>query len=942
MRNIINPVHTPKGSAASSGTSTARVRGARARAPLASAGSLGLPSLEAQELHGGLMQPQAALTRGGQPSQAQPGGAEDAGIVRPDGGHNQVLNHVAQLNARAAAANQPPTNPPTHSGRPVQRSVGDAVARFEASHPQNTAGASSAPSTASVPDRVQRVIAQARKGGSADLSLGSLASAAAAIGARISGNVAAASPAADSAQQLSSRTNVKKLASALFPNASVPGGFGAGTSHAGGSAPVGGEALPTPSAPAPMPSQAHSAPVTPATVPGEPQGSVGKQQGTGPQVYVVPSQGRASAPRVYVVQRPGDGGHPQVYAVPYQTAGEHTGPAPVPLIPPQATLTPIPGAAPLSPEALASAHRLLAAAYDNLAAAHSHAPAPDGVAAPVGVPSPTPSGTAASANVIPGQATQPQIVVTQTPNAGRVTINIGPRRQVVSRAPVATPQASTAAPTMAPVVQPASAGGASGVASVQGTREDGSAWPTAPSLASVPALGRSTTTAIANSMFSILSNHSQQIHRTIDLEYSVLGGRRSPSVVPPSHSVAQVWYDGVPESVNANYVTKGSNPYSCNVIAAQGPSTNGLADETSSFLALIADHRVDHVVSLDNRNEYRYWPPLSATRQVVLGDRTFELSTLRVAQHDSYDITTLRLKDLNTGQGRIVRAYSFSRWPDQGVPAGPAFDQYMAFTRSINPSTGVGNTIVHCADGAGRSGTQIALWSLMNDIHARRVDRSNLLSSVMQTVWNGRIARGPSFIQSPEQLQLVIDAALSEINRLEGPDVSFGDPLSRSVTNHWLQGGARGGADAAGFAVRQDKPDSGTTSGPLTYSAIQTLLQTGKVASPDRQDALVNPHAWKVMISQLSSAELQRLSAGVFDSASGQVVHLPQELRTVVLETYAELTFPSLVSAHGGFQRAINHVRFSGEFSFDPEKRDALIRCLRQHQRDAGRLGGQS
>ncbi len=1027
------------------------IRGAQGQVSLAHAIGA-IPGGVHPQAPGGPMHPVAALTSGGQ-SQQQPQqapGDGESGVVRPQGPRvGDVRRRAAAINS--GAGSQASTAAPTPTPTPRSgRSIAAAAAAVGAGGSQ---GAPSPVSASDLAARIQRAVTgSGTQAAGALASLGGIASAAAAVGARRAGSsapTAAPSPVAAPVAP-PTRDNVAAMAARLAGTGHMPGaqaGQGAGA--------AGGLSLPVPAAPPPPPGapQApvaglpgmyqvptmgqpipgmppvpvmHYGPAMPPLASGAPLNYVagqqiyiaGQQAPGGPQVYVngqlmagtpqvyVAGQQAASGPQVYVNGQLVAGG-PQVYVAGQQAAGGpqvhiagaqsprgtqvYVNGQPVALIPPQAPLTPVQGTLPgvLSPQALAAAHQNLADAYQNLAIAHGQIPAAQPFAAPP-----------AAAGV------QPQVVVTQ-PGSGRVTVSFRPRQQMVYQpqpmgapqvpAPAAQPAPAPApipvpvqAPVIqAPVIQPAGAGagGVSGAVGGAGLRADGTPWPSVPGMTGiVPALGTASTAAIANSMFSLLRDRTGQIHNANDFVPVVLGGTRTAWIIPPNHSAAQVWFNGVPEAVNANYVTPGPDDYHGNVIAAQGPLRHGPPEELSSFLAMTMDHNVDSIVDMDGRVEHRYWPSLGATRQVTLGDRTFNMTTQRVDQRNGFEIITTRLQEAGSGQEKTVRIYSFHQWPRQGVPTGAvAFRQYMDFTRAVNASSAQGNTVVHCDNGVGVTGTQIVLWQLMSGIHNGSVNRSNLLTSVMDSIWNGRIARGPSFVQTPEQVQLMLDVALAEIQRVEGYAGARADgapqppPRSGTPYQNFPAGGAGqpgpgagqqpvapqpqpaapqpqpaapqpqpqpappqpedgepvdgawGGAAAAGF----DDPTAPLGSQPLTFVAIMDLVLADRIVSPEDRRVLVSPEAWRVMISQLSTQDLYKLASVSIDLlAPLDSSRIPDELRRPVLDAYAEHVAPELLIEHRGFEAAINAVRGNSIYQYDPVMRNTVIRTLQDYQRD--------
>ncbi|KAH9282931.1 Tyrosine-protein phosphatase non-receptor type 9 [Echinococcus granulosus] len=105
----------------------------------------------------------------------------------------------------------------------------------------------------------------------------------------------------------------------------------------------------------------------------------------------------------------------------------------------------------------------------------------------------------------------------------------------------------------------------------------------------------------------------------------------------------------------------------------------------------------------------------------------FVFEVVHVASHpgSDYTRTKLRLKEVKSGQSRIVNHYAFHSWPDHGVPSdSSALLELLAtvqieYAATINRELGYTNAydtpippppiVVHCSAGIGRTGTFIAL-----------------------------------------------------------------------------------------------------------------------------------------------------------------------------------------------------------------------------------------
>ena len=78
-------------------------------------------------------------------------------------------------------------------------------------------------------------------------------------------------------------------------------------------------------------------------------------------------------------------------------------------------------------------------------------------------------------------------------------------------------------------------------------------------------------------------------------------------------------------------------------------------------------------------------------------------------------ISNFRLKNARTGEWRTVTHFHFKGWPDYGVPKD--LNNLVGFIENVRSVLLTKNTncpiVVHCSAGVGRSGTYIALDTLI-------------------------------------------------------------------------------------------------------------------------------------------------------------------------------------------------------------------------------------
>ncbi|VDM18561.1 unnamed protein product [Hydatigera taeniaeformis] len=111
----------------------------------------------------------------------------------------------------------------------------------------------------------------------------------------------------------------------------------------------------------------------------------------------------------------------------------------------------------------------------------------------------------------------------------------------------------------------------------------------------------------------------------------------------------------------------------------------------------------------------------------VSNSSKFVFEVIHVTSHPGVDYTRtkLRLKEVKSGQSRIVNHYAFHSWPDHGVPSDSSAllellnTVQVEYAATINRELGYINAydtpippppiVVHCSAGIGRTGTFIAL-----------------------------------------------------------------------------------------------------------------------------------------------------------------------------------------------------------------------------------------
>ncbi|XP_044012009.1 tyrosine-protein phosphatase 69D isoform X2 [Aphidius gifuensis] len=172
--------------------------------------------------------------------------------------------------------------------------------------------------------------------------------------------------------------------------------------------------------------------------------------------------------------------------------------------------------------------------------------------------------------------------------------------------------------------------------------------------------------------------------------------------------------DGISGSdyINANFVLgyKERKKFIC----AQGPMENTVCD----YWRMIWEHHLELVLMLTNLEEYsktkcaKYWPDKTETKN--FGD----ICVQHIKQRTYSDYVVRELKMTKTGErdARTIIQYHFLVWKDFMAPEHP--HAILRFIKRVNEAYSLekGPILVHCSAGVGRTGTLVALDSLLQQL----------------------------------------------------------------------------------------------------------------------------------------------------------------------------------------------------------------------------------
>lgn len=368
-------------------------------------------------------------------------------------------------------------------------------------------------------------------------------------------------------------------------------------------------------------------------------------------------------------------------------------------------------------------------------------------------------------------------------------------------------------------------------------------------------------------LFDLLRQPSQAIHSPGDFiaSTSLLGGQRYSNIASPRSTVVSVDAgDGTMQPIHANHVND-------RTIAAQGLMTAG-ADPAGipAFFAAVLDQDVANIVNLTNQVDgqgprntlaVEYWPGVGITQTHILGTRIIDVTNNGTRQGNGYLIVNLTVEDSSSGVKHDIQVHQFTGWPDHGVPMGGRLDQFRSFIDAFSQQAGDNSrTLVHCKAGVGRTGTFIVLGQLLSGIRAGTITRDNLLERIGDFVWEGRVARGPAFVQTRAQMTMLVEQGLAELDRLaQGPGGPAAPPGGGAQTDD--DDDDLSALGAVGGVGISDVASPGGGGAPMTLSDVQDMLKIGQIVSlRDRNRLMIDDGMWAAILDGLSIAELEELA----------------------------------------------------------------------------------
>ncbi|XP_032298872.1 receptor-type tyrosine-protein phosphatase N2 isoform X4 [Coturnix japonica] len=235
---------------------------------------------------------------------------------------------------------------------------------------------------------------------------------------------------------------------------------------------------------------------------------------------------------------------------------------------------------------------------------------------------------------------------------------------------------------------------------------------------------------------------------------------RSQAVVPYDHS--RICLKAENSHDNSDYINASPimdhDPRNPAFIATQGPLPATVAD----FWQMVWENGCVVIVMLTPLTEsgvkqcYHYWPDEGSNLYHI-----YEVNL--VSEHiwcEDFLVRSFYLKNLQTNETRTVTQFHFLSWNDQRVPASTR--SLLDFRRKVNKCYRGRScpVVVHCSDGAGRSGTYILIDMVLNKMAkgAKEID----IAATLEHLRDQR----PGMVQTKEQFEFALTAVAEEVNAI--------------------------------------------------------------------------------------------------------------------------------------------------------------------------------
>ncbi|KAM6908156.1 receptor-type tyrosine-protein phosphatase N2 [Lycodopsis pacificus] len=235
---------------------------------------------------------------------------------------------------------------------------------------------------------------------------------------------------------------------------------------------------------------------------------------------------------------------------------------------------------------------------------------------------------------------------------------------------------------------------------------------------------------------------------------------RSDTVVVYDHS--RITLKAENNHSNSDYINASPimdhDPRNPTYISSQGPLLSTVAD----FWQMVWESGCVVVVMLTPLSEngvkqcHPYWPDEGSDVYHI-----YEVNL--VSEHiwcEDFLVRSFYLKNLQTNETRTVTQFHFLSWMDRGIPNSAR--TLLDFRRKVNKCYRGRSCpiIVHCSDGAGRSGTYILIDMVLNRMAkgAKEID----IAATLEHLRDQRAG----MVQTKEQFEFALTAVAEEVNAI--------------------------------------------------------------------------------------------------------------------------------------------------------------------------------
>lgn len=238
------------------------------------------------------------------------------------------------------------------------------------------------------------------------------------------------------------------------------------------------------------------------------------------------------------------------------------------------------------------------------------------------------------------------------------------------------------------------------------------------------------------------------------------GKNRYPTVLPYDHS--RVTLNKLSNHLGSDFINASTitdhDPRNPAYIAAAGP----MAHTAPDFWQMVWEQGSVVMVMLTRLTEngqqlcHRYWPEE--------GSELYHIYEVHlVSEHiwcDDYLVRSFYLKNQRTGETRTVTQFHFLSWPENGVPS--STKALLEFRRKVNKSYRGRSCpiVVHCSDGAGRTGTYCLIDMVLNRMAkgAKEID----IAATLEHIRDQR----PHTVATKQQFEFVLMAVAEEVHAI--------------------------------------------------------------------------------------------------------------------------------------------------------------------------------